>query len=199
MDKLVVLASGNGTNFQAILDACASGALNARVAALATDKKCPAVHRAEAAGVPIIFHPWGPYKVAGKLRSTYDRDLAIKVWMYQPDWIVLAGWMRILTMGFLEAFPMRVINLHPALPGAFPGASAIADAWEAFRRGEIDHTGVMVHYVPDEGVDEGPVILQERVPIGPGDTLETLEARIHAVEHRVLVQAIRQVLQESGS
>lgn len=199
MKRIAVLASGTGTNFQALIDACASGALDAEIAVLATDKKCPAVHRAEAAGIPIIFHPWGPYKVAKKLRWTYDRDLAIKVMMYAPDLVVLAGWMRILTMGFLEAFPMRVVNLHPALPGTYPGAHAIAQAWDAYQRGEISHTGVMVHYVPDEGVDDGPVIAQAEVPIQPEDTYEVLKARIHEVEHRLLVTAVGRALEEVES
>jgi folate-dependent phosphoribosylglycinamide formyltransferase PurN len=87
-----------------------------------------------------------------------------------------------------------VINLHPALPGTFPGTHAIERAFEAFARGEIRATGVMVHLVPDEGVDSGPVLAQEEVPIRPDDTLESLEARVHDVEHRLLVDAIRKVL-----
>lgn len=196
MKRIAVLASGTGTNFQALIDACDSGELDAEIVALATDKKCPAVHRAEAAGIPIVFQPWGPYKVAKKLRETYDRDLAVRIMMFQPDLVVLAGWMRILTMGFLEVYPMRVINLHPALPGMFPGTHAIARAWDAYHRGEITHTGVMVHFVPDEGVDEGPVIAQADVEIHPDDTFETLEARVHAVEHRLLVDAVRTALEE---
>jgi formyltetrahydrofolate-dependent phosphoribosylglycinamide formyltransferase len=194
--RLVVFASGEGTNLQAILDACADGSLDAEVVALVADKKCNAIKRAEAAGVPIIFHPWGPYKVAGKLRSTYDRDLAARVMMYAPDWVVLAGWMRLLTIGFLEHYPEMVINLHPALPGAFPGTEAIARAFEAYQRGGIAQTGVMVHFVPDEGVDDGPVILSEAVPILPGDTLELLEARVHEVEHRVFVAAIKSLIED---
>ncbi len=82
---------------------------------------------------------------------------------YQPDWIVLAGWMRVLSSAFLDCFPQRVINLHPALPGTFPGTHAIERAFEAYQRGEIDRTGVMVHLVPDEGVDNGPVLAQAEV------------------------------------
>ncbi len=194
--KLVIFASGSGTNFQAILDACANGTLDAEVAALVTDKKCYAIQRAEAAGIPIVFHPWGRYRKAGKLRATYDRDLAVKTKLYQPDFVILAGWMRLLSMNFLAYFPMQVVNLHPALPGTFPGTHAIARAFEACQRGEIQHTGVMVHFVPDEGVDDGPVIAQEIVPIHPDDTLETLEARVHETEHRVFVEAIKTVIKE---
>ncbi len=104
---------------------------------------------------------------------------------------MLAGWMRILSSAFLERFPNRVVNLHPALPGTFPGTHAIQRAFEAYQSGQIEHTGVMVHLVPDEGVDSGPVLNQRIVPILPEDTLETLETRIHAVEHALLVETLR--------
>lgn len=107
--------------------------------------------------------------------------------------------MHVLSDAFLRHFPNRVINLHPALPGEFPGTHAIERAWAAYKRGEIQRTGVMVHLVPDEQVDAGPVLLQEEVPILPDDTLETLEARIHQVEHRLLVQAIRQAIRQGVS
>jgi phosphoribosylglycinamide formyltransferase-1 len=86
-----------------------------------------------------------------------------------------------------------VVNLHPALPGTFPGVEAISRAYEAYQKGEIQHTGVMVHLVPDEGVDSGPVLASEVVPIYPEDSLETLEARVHAVEHRLLVETLRKM------
>jgi folate-dependent phosphoribosylglycinamide formyltransferase PurN len=87
-----------------------------------------------------------------------------------------------------------VVNLHPALPGTFPGVDAIQRAFEAYRRGEITHTGVMVHLVPDEGVDDGPLLAQEIVHIYPDDTLEALEERVHAVEHRLLVETLKQLV-----
>jgi len=192
--RLVVLASGNGTNLQAILDACANGILTAEVVAVISDRQNAfALQRAMQLGIPALSRPWGPYHKAGKLRTTYDLDLAALVNLYEPDLVILAGWMRLLTMAFLEHFPETVINLHPALPGTFPGTDAIARAFDAFQRGEIEHTGVMVHYVPDEGMDDGPVIATEIVPIFPNDTLETLETRVHAVEHRVLIKAIQNV------
>ncbi len=94
-------------------------------------------------------------------------------------------------MAFLGRFPGQVVNSHPALPGEFPGTHAIERAYEAFRRGTIEHTGVMVHFVPDEGVDSGPVIAKKVVPIRDEDTLESLTQRIHSVEHRLLVEAVR--------
>jgi folate-dependent phosphoribosylglycinamide formyltransferase PurN len=114
---------------------------------------------------------------------------------FDVDWVVQAGWMHIFTQAFIRHFPNRIVNLHPALPGMFPGAHGIADAFAAYQRGEIDHTGVMVHLVPDEALDAGPVVAQEVVPILPDDTLENLEVRIHAVEHRLLVTALRRLLE----
>ncbi|GAB4531054.1 MAG: phosphoribosylglycinamide formyltransferase [Anaerolineales bacterium] len=194
MKNLVVLASGYGSNLQAILDACARGDLNARVAAVISDRKDAfALERARQAGIPALYHPWLPYRQTGRSRQDYDADLAALAAVYRPDWVVLAGWLRVLSMAFLGRFPGRVVNLHPALPGTFPGLHAIERAWEAFQRGEITHTGVMVHLVPDEGVDAGPVLAQESVPILPEDTLETLAARIHAAEHRLFVDVLRQL------
>ena len=123
-------------------------------------------------------------------RSSYDTELADLAAAYQPDWIVLAGWMRLLSSIFLNRFPERVINLHPALPGTYPGIHAIERAWESYQRGEIDRTGVMVHLVPDEDVDSGPVLAQEIVAIQPEDTLESLERRMHAVEHELLIKTL---------
>ena len=108
--------------------------------------------------------------------------------------MVLAGWMHVLSSAFLDRFSGRVVNLHPALPGAFPGGTAIDDAWAAFRRGEIDRTGVMVHLVPDEGIDRGPVLGQREVPIRTDDTRATLEARIHATEHQLLVATLDRLI-----
>ena len=101
--------------------------------------------------------------------------------------------MHILSPAFLDRFPGQVLNLHPALPGQFAGTDAIGRAYEAFRRGEIDHTGVMVHWVAPE-VDAGPVIAAAKVPIYAADTLADLEARVHETEHRLLVEAVGQVV-----
>ncbi|RPI34242.1 MAG: phosphoribosylglycinamide formyltransferase [Chloroflexota bacterium] len=196
--RLVVLASGHGSNLQAILDACSAGEIPARVAAVISDReKAYALDRARNAGIPAIYFPWGPYRQAGKDRQAYDSDLADLVLTYNPDWVILAGWMRLLGNSFLGRFPMQVVNLHPALPGTFPGTNGIERAWEAYQNGEIQHTGVMVHFVPDEGVDNGPLIACETVPIQPGDSLETLASRIHAVEHRLLTAAIRSLIIKS--
>jgi formyltetrahydrofolate-dependent phosphoribosylglycinamide formyltransferase len=190
MKRLVVLISGNGSNLQAILDACANGELNARVVAVISNKADAfGLTRARRANVHAIWKA----KDKSQDRRAYDAELAELVSQYEPDFVVLAGWMRILSSAFLDKFPNQVVNLHPALPGTFPGTHAIERAYDAFQRGEISHTGVMVHLVPDEGVDDGPVLAQEIVAIEKSDTLETLETRIHQVEHRLLVDTIKRL------
>ena len=192
--RLVVLISGNGSNLQAILDACKSGELNAEVVSIISNKAdAYGFVRAKNAGVEAIHFP----KLGSETRQEYDARLADYVTTKLPDYIVLAGWMRILTASFLSHFPSRVVNLHPALPGTFPGTHAIERAFEAYQRGEIDHTGVMVHLVPDEGVDNGPVLATEIVPINKDDTLEILETRVHQTEHRLLVSTIKELLTKS--
>jgi phosphoribosylglycinamide formyltransferase-1 len=189
--RLVVLVSGAGTNLRAIMDACRTGELAAQIVAVVSNNtQAAGLDRARRAGLRSIL---APFPARGHRRS-YDRRLGQLVESFDPDWVVLAGWMRLLSADFLHRFPDRVLNLHPALPGKFPGAHAIADAYAAFQRGEVNHTGVMVHLVPDEAVDAGPVIAQMRVPIMITDTQATLEARIHVVEHRLLVEAIAGLL-----
>jgi phosphoribosylglycinamide formyltransferase 1 len=189
--RLVVLISGNGSNLQAVLDACAAGDLPARVTAVFSNKvDAYGLERAQAAHISAICLP----KPKEMDREAYDRELAVRVRAYEPDWVVLAGWMRVLTSAFLDRFPGRVLNLHPALPGEFPGTHAIERAFEAHRRGEIHQTGVMIHLVPDEGVDSGPVLAVQEVEIEQEDTLESLEAKIHEVEHRLLVATIKDLI-----
>ena len=194
LPRLVVLISGSGTNLQAILDACQTGYLKMQVAAvIANQPDAFGLERARRAGIPAILKttPTGIDPSARKAaRKAYDTELAELAAQYKPDWIVLAGWMRLLSAAFLDQFPGRVINLHPALPGTFPGTHAIERAFAAFQRGEIVNTGVMVHLVPDEGVDSGPVLAQEIVPILPDDTLDILEKRVHQVEHALLVSTL---------
>jgi formyltetrahydrofolate-dependent phosphoribosylglycinamide formyltransferase len=194
--RLAVLISGNGSNLQAILDSIRMRVLDAQVVVVVSNRKAAyGLERAAKAGVPTHYHSLKPYRDADRTRAEYDRDLAQIVKKYTPDYVILAGWMHIFTNSFLEQFPYRVVNLHPALPGKFPGAHAIEEAFAAFQRGEIKGTGVMVHLVPDEQVDRGPVLLTNDVPILPTDTLETLETRIQQTEHRTLVQAIARLIQ----
>lgn len=197
--KLAVLISGNGSNLQALIDAAAASELPAQIAVVVSNRKnAYGLARARRAQVPVRYHPLKAYRDAGRSRAEYDADLAALLREYAPDWVVLAGWMHILSDSFLRCFPGRIVNLHPALPGQFPGAHAIDDALAAFERGEIGQTGVMVHLVPDERVDEGPPLATETVPIHRGDTHETLANRIHAVEHRLLVDTLRKLITDNS-
>ena len=188
---LVVLVSGNGSNLQAILDAIRSGDLKAKVrAVISNNKNAYALERANLAGIPTEV----VIKAKEQNRSEFDSQLAEIVAKFQPDWIILAGWMRILSMSFLGRFPGKVINLHPALPGEFPGVHAIERAYQSFKDGEIDKSGVMVHLVPDEGVDSGPVLNQRVVDLLPEESLEQFEARMHTCEHVLLVETIKNLI-----
>jgi formyltetrahydrofolate-dependent phosphoribosylglycinamide formyltransferase len=191
--RLVVLISGSGTNLQALLDACAAGELDAGVVAVVSNRKnAYGLVRATRAHVPTIYFPLKAYRDAGRPRLAYDDDLGRLIGEFEPDLVVMAGWMHIVTPAFLDHFgPRQVLNLHPALPGQFPGLHAIRRSFEAFRAGQIDQTGCMVHYVIPE-VDAGEAIVTETVPIRPDDTLETYAERVHQAEHRIIVEAVRQ-------
>jgi formyltetrahydrofolate-dependent phosphoribosylglycinamide formyltransferase len=194
LKRLIVFVSGSGTNLQAILDATTQGALPVQVALVVSNRKAAlGLTRAERANIPTLYFPLKPYKDASKSREQYDADLAERVSSYQPDLIVLAGWMHVFSPAFLNRFSGKVINLHPALPDTFPGTDAIHRAFEAYQRSEITHSGCMMHYVVPE-VDAGPVIVQAIVPIQNDDTVNTFEARMHEAEHHLIVQAIRQVV-----
>ena len=194
MKRLVVLISGSGTNLQAIIDAINAGTLNAEVVLVVSNRKAAyGLVRAQEGGIPTLYFPLKPYSDAGKDRAQYDADLATQIAPYKPDLIVLAGWMHIFSPAFLDVFPRQVINLHPALPGAFAGINAIERTFEAYQRGEVAHGGCMVHYVIPE-IDAGAVIVQEIVPINPQDTLADFEARLHAAEHRLIVEAVRRCI-----
>jgi formyltetrahydrofolate-dependent phosphoribosylglycinamide formyltransferase len=186
--RIAVLASGSGSNLQAIVDACASGRIGGCSVVLVVSDRGDAfaLERATQAGIATAHLP----RDEGEPRRAYDTRLADLVATASPDVVVLAGWMRILTMSFLGRFPGRVVNLHPALPGELPGVDAIARAWEQSQRGERTATGVMVHLVPDEGIDDGPVLGTATVPIQPEDTLTTLTERVHDAEHHLLVDVL---------
>ena len=192
MTRIAALISGNGTNLQAIIDAIAAGELPGLEICLVVSNRREAYgnKRAIQHGIPLVYFPLLPYTKTGRPREDYDAALARIVQSFDAEWIVLAGWMHIFTNAFVRAYPGRILNLHPALPGTFPGTDAIERAFEAYQRGEIEHTGVMVHLVPDEAVDAGPVLAHTEVPIYPDDTLELLQARIHETEHRLLIQVL---------
>ncbi|MBD0291811.1 MAG: phosphoribosylglycinamide formyltransferase [Thermoleophilia bacterium] len=175
-----VLVSGEGTNLQALLDE------GLPVFAVASNRPgVPALSRAERAGVPAAVFELEEYA------TREARDLAMAAWLAARgvEVVVCAGYMHLLTPPFLARFP--ALNVHPSLLPAFPGAHAVEDALDA----GVPETGVTVHFL-DEGVDTGPIVVQERVPVRPSDTRETLAERIHAVEHRLLPDAARRWLEQ---
>jgi formyltetrahydrofolate-dependent phosphoribosylglycinamide formyltransferase len=194
LPKIIVFISGSGSNLQALMDAVENGRLSAQIALVVSNRKAAyGLVRAKEADIPTLYHPFKPYRDAGKSRGEYEADLAAKIKPIQPDLIVLAGWMHILGTDFLTQFPNQVINLHPALPGQFAGTHAIDRAFDAYQNGELTHSGCMVHYVIPE-IDAGAVIVQAEVPILPKDTLDDFEERMHATEHRIIVEATAKLL-----
>jgi phosphoribosylglycinamide formyltransferase-1 len=182
--RLVVLASGSGTNLQAILDTL-HGREGIEVVGVGSDKPgARALERARAAGVETGVFPREEH--AGR----EARDLAMAEWIEArgADLVVLAGYMQLLSPAFVARFRERIVNIHPALLPAFPGLDAIGQALEA----GVETTGVTVHFV-DEGVDTGPPIVQREVPVPADRDRERLEAAIHAVEHELYPEAIRMI------
>ena len=171
-----VLVSGEGTNLQALIDA------GLPIAAVASNRRdAGALERADAAGIPNRVFELDGYSD----RAERDRELADWLQLRGVDFVVLAGYMHLLTPVFLDRFRDRIVNVHPSLLPQFPGGRAIADALDA----GVDTTGVTVHYV-DEGLDTGTVIRQEPVAVEPR---ATLVERIHAVEHRILPEVVREL------
>lgn len=179
----MVLASGSGTTLQAVLD---DPELRPHVVGVGSDRPdCAALQRAEAAGVETFVVPFREFAERSSWNRAFEKELASR----NPDLVVLAGFMRILDEQLVARF--RIVNTHPALLPAFPGAHAIRDALAA----GVGETGVTVHWV-DAGVDTGPVIVQRRVRVEPGDDEDALRGRIQAVERPLYVQAIRSICQE---
>ncbi|EGG19003.1 phosphoribosylglycinamide formyltransferase [Cavenderia fasciculata] len=199
MFNIVVLISGNGSNLQAIIDAIENKTLEGVSISAVISNKSEAfgLKRAEKHNIATRVFSLQKYLKddASRNRNDYGIELAKIIREYNPKLIVLAGWMIILPASFLVEFEKNqpiidVINLHPALPGQFAGAHAIERAYESFQKGEIDHTGLMVHKVIEE-IDAGQVILTANVDIKKEDTLSDLEERMHSVEHTTLVNAIK--------
>jgi phosphoribosylglycinamide formyltransferase-1 len=174
-----VLVSGEGTNLQALIDA------GLPVMAVASNKPdAPALERARVAGVATASFPLDDYP------DRPTRDAAMAEWLGARgiELVVLAGYMHLLTQPFLERFPNRIVNVHPSLLPAFPGARAVEEQLAA----GVAESGATVHLV-DEGVDSGPILRQERVAVRAGDTAETLHERIKRIEHRVLPEVVREL------
>ncbi|MGE0321575.1 MAG: phosphoribosylglycinamide formyltransferase [Polyangiaceae bacterium] len=183
--KLGVLVSGRGSNLQAVLDACEAGSLDAQVRLVLSNKSdAQALDRAEAAGVPtrVLDHRAFPS------REAFDEEMLQVLRSAGVEWVVLAGFMRLLTPQFIEGFRDRIVNVHPSLLPAFPGVRAQAQALEY----GVRVTGCTVHFV-DQGTDTGPIIDQRAITIDAGESLETIEHRLLQVEHTLLVDVLRRI------
>ena len=185
MASIAVFASGNGSNFQAVLAALEPTPHT--VSVLVCDRKeAYARTRAAGAGIPMLSVAYR----RGRSREETERELLRRLAPYAPDLMVLAGYMRLLTPVLIDAFPGRILNIHPSLLPKYPGTHGIEQSW---RSGDSE-LGVTVHRV-DYGLDTGPVVRQERIPRNPDETLDEFEARIHALEHRLYPEVILTILE----
>ncbi|AUU01601.1 phosphoribosylglycinamide formyltransferase [Morganella morganii] len=194
--RLVVLISGSGSNLQALIDACDSKALNAEIVAVFSNKAgAYGLLRAQQTGIPALS--LSPAEFSS--RDAFDAALQVQIDEYQPDLIILAGYMRILTPAFVRHYHGKMLNIHPSLLPKYPGLHTHRKALE---NGDAEH-GTSVHFVTEE-LDGGPVILQARIAVLPDDTEDTLTARIQQEEHRIYPQVVnwfvqgRLVLKEDG-
>ncbi len=186
MKKIAVFCSGNGSNFQALIEAVRRKKLAASIALMVCDNpKAFALERAKKAGIPVVLIP---PKLFEK-REDYEKVVVQILKNQNVDAVVLAGFMRIFTGYFIGSFKNRIVNIHPSYLPAFKGAHAIQDAFRA----KVQETGVTVHLVV-EAVDAGPILAQEKVKILKKDSLEKLEKRIHAVEHKLYPKALQKFL-----
>jgi phosphoribosylglycinamide formyltransferase-1 len=191
--KLGILASGSGSNFEAIAQAIKTEKLNAKIqVVIYNNPGAKVTARAEKFGVNAILLNHRNYK---NKREAFDSEIANTLRDYDVEWVVMAGWMRIATKVLINAFPNRIINIHPSLLPSFPGIRAVERALAA----GVKITGCTVHLVSEE-VDSGPILMQAAVPVLADDTPETLHARIQVREHKIVVGAIAlaALLEESG-
>lgn len=188
MTRIAVFASGNGSNLQALIDAIGQGKLRAEIKLVVSDRPdCHALQRARSAGIAVLAFEPADFRD----KAHYEGVIAEELAKSRVEYLVLAGYMRLIGSTLLQLYPRRIINIHPSLLPHFPGKDAIGRALAA----GAAETGVTVHYV-DEGIDTGPVIAQERIAVVPGEGRADLDQKIHAVEHRLYPQVLRQIFQE---
>ncbi|OIK16758.1 phosphoribosylglycinamide formyltransferase [Bacillus sp. MUM 116] len=189
MKRIAVFASGSGSNFQAIIDVVQSGELKADISLLVCDKPGAfAVQRANTARIPSFVFSAKDYPT----KEAYETEILSELKRHGVELVILAGYMRLIGPTLLREYQGKIVNIHPSLLPAFPGKDAIGQALAA----KAEWSGVTVHYV-DEGMDTGPIIVQERVRLDENETHESLQNKIHAIEHK-LYPAIIQVLLTQG-
>ena len=184
MLSVVVLISGTGSNLRALLEASSDDAFPARVIAVGADREADGLAHAEAFGIPTFTVPYSSFDS----RAEWGEALLEQIRVWQPDLVVLSGLMRLLPAGVVDALAPHLINTHPAYLPEFPGAHGVRDALAA----GVTQTGASIIVVAN-GVDDGPIIVQERVPVLPDDTEHTLHERIKPVERRLLVDTVRSI------
>jgi len=185
--RIGVLISGRGSNLQALLDAQSAGALGGEIAVVLSNvESAPGLALARGRGVVGVFNDH-----RGKPREQFDRETASILKEHGVEWVCLAGFMRLLSAELITPFAGRMVNVHPSLLPAFPGKDAQRQAWEH----GVKVSGATVHLV-DAGLDSGPIVMQEAVPVLDADDVETLAARILAAEHRIYPTAVARLLQE---
>ncbi|MBY6038246.1 phosphoribosylglycinamide formyltransferase [Fictibacillus nanhaiensis] len=188
MNKIAVFASGSGSNFQAILDAVEEGLLQADIQLLVCDKPgAKVIERARDHHIPIFTFVPNSFES----KAHFEKEIVNELKRYHVEFIVLAGYMRLIGEVLLRDFEGRIVNIHPSYLPAFPGKDAIGQALQA----NVSETGVTVHFV-DSGMDTGPIIEQVKIPVLPGDTRETLQERIQKAEHRLYPAIINKLLQK---
>ena len=186
--KLAIFASGNGSNFQSIVDAIQNGTLKASVELLVCDKpNAFVIERARTEGIPYFSFLAKNYPD----KETYELEILRKLKEHNVDFIVLAGYMRLIGNTLLSAYEQRIVNIHPSLLPSFPGKDAIGQAISA----AVKVTGVTVHFV-DAGMDTGPIIAQKAVEIADMDTAEDVSAKIHKVEHELYPATLQQIFED---
>ena len=186
MKKLAIFASGSGSNFQAIVDAVKTGRLHAEVALLVCDNPGAfCIERAKKAGISAFV--FAPKKYAAK--ADYETEIYEKLMDLKIDFIVLAGYMRLIGETLLTPFSGRIVNIHPSLLPSFPGKDAIGQALAA----KVQETGVTIHFV-DAGMDTGPIMAQQSIPISEFETRESLQARIQEIEHELYPSVLQKLL-----
>jgi phosphoribosylglycinamide formyltransferase-1 len=187
MSRLGVLLSGRGSNFQAIAARVSVGEIPAEiVVVIANRPDAPGLDAARRLGLTAVSLP-----SKGLDRESYDRQLIATLKEHNVEWVILAGYMRILSAEFIRAFPQRILNIHPSLLPSFPGLDA---QHQAFDYG-VKISGCTVHFV-DEHLDHGPIVMQAQVPVDPSDTAETLSAKILTQEHRIYSESLRRLFTE---